>query len=87
MPVFSLSSQKDIALEVTVTNPHGDDAYEASVIANFPSSLTYSAYRVSPEVLHILLALSVPYNTRFPVSGSQCALLPIAEAASHLHSK
>ncbi|XP_054888664.1 integrin alpha-6-like isoform X1 [Poeciliopsis prolifica] len=53
VPVFSLSNQKDIALEVTVKNPHGDDAYEASVIANFPSSLSYSAYRVSPEKLQV----------------------------------
>ncbi|XP_047225356.1 integrin alpha-6-like isoform X3 [Girardinichthys multiradiatus] len=53
VPVISLSSQKDIALEVTVTNLNGDDAYEASVIANFPSSLTYSAYRVSPEELQV----------------------------------
>ncbi|XP_007565214.1 integrin alpha-6-like isoform X1 [Poecilia formosa] len=53
VPVFSFTSQKHIALEVTVTNPHGDDAYEASVTANFPSSLTYSAYRVSPEKLQI----------------------------------
>ncbi|XP_015241563.1 PREDICTED: integrin alpha-6 isoform X1 [Cyprinodon variegatus] len=53
VPVISLSNQKDIALEVTVTNLNGDDAYEASVIANFPSSLTYSAYRVSPEELQV----------------------------------
>uniref|UniRef100_A0A8C4NHY9 Integrin, alpha 6b n=1 Tax=Dicentrarchus labrax TaxID=13489 RepID=A0A8C4NHY9_DICLA len=51
VPVISLSDQKDIALEVTVTNLNGDDAYEASVIASFPRSLTYSAVRVQPNVI------------------------------------
>lgn len=50
MPVISLSDQKDIALEVKVTNLNGDDAYEASVLASFPRSLTYSAFRVPPNV-------------------------------------
>ncbi|XP_030607048.1 integrin alpha-6b isoform X2 [Archocentrus centrarchus] len=45
VPVLSLSNQKEIALEVSVTNPGGDDAYEASVNASFPRSLTYSAIR------------------------------------------
>uniref|UniRef100_A0A7N5ZV55 Integrin alpha-2 domain-containing protein n=1 Tax=Anabas testudineus TaxID=64144 RepID=A0A7N5ZV55_ANATE len=45
VPVISLSDQKDIALEVKVTNEQGDDAYEASLIASFPPSLAYSAYR------------------------------------------
>lgn len=50
MPVISLSDQKDITLEVTVSNLKGDDAHEASVIASFPPPLTYSAYRVPPNV-------------------------------------
>ncbi len=50
MPVISLSNQKDIALEVTVSNLNGDDAYEASVLASFPKSLTYSAFRVPANV-------------------------------------
>ncbi|XP_076601774.1 integrin alpha-6-like isoform X1 [Chaetodon auriga] len=49
VPVISLSDQKDIALEVKVTNLNGDDAYEASVLASFPRSLTYSAFRVPPN--------------------------------------
>lgn len=49
VPVISLSDQKDIALEVTVTNLNGDDAHEAKVNASFPSSLTYSAYRSRTE--------------------------------------
>uniref|UniRef100_A0A671Z2G9 Integrin, alpha 6b n=1 Tax=Sparus aurata TaxID=8175 RepID=A0A671Z2G9_SPAAU len=48
VPVFSLSDQKYIALEVTVSNLKGDDAYEAGVLATFPRTLSYSAYRV-PE--------------------------------------
>lgn len=50
MPVIKLSGQKDIALEVKVTNLNGDDAYEASVVASFPSSLSYSALRFPPNV-------------------------------------
>ncbi|XP_060677076.1 integrin alpha-7-like isoform X1 [Hemiscyllium ocellatum] len=56
--VFYLSDQKDIALEITVTNQpsdmanpmkDGDDAHEAVLIANFPDSLFYSAFRTSPK--------------------------------------
>uniref|UniRef100_A0A4W6F017 Integrin, alpha 6b n=1 Tax=Lates calcarifer TaxID=8187 RepID=A0A4W6F017_LATCA len=39
MPLMSLSDQKNIALEVTVTNEKGDDAYEASVIASLPHNV------------------------------------------------
>ncbi|KAF6727624.1 Integrin alpha-6 [Oryzias melastigma] len=49
LPVISLSNQKDVALEVTVTNQKGDDAHEASLTAIFPSSLTYSTYRVASK--------------------------------------
>lgn len=48
--MIKLSNQKDIALEVKVTNLNGDDAYEASVLAAFPHSLTYSEFRVPPNV-------------------------------------
>lgn len=50
VPLISLSKQKEIALEVKVTNLNGDDAYEASVLASFPSSLTYSTSRVPNNV-------------------------------------
>lgn len=50
VPVLSLSNQKEIALEVSVSNAGGDDAYEASMIASFPSSLTYSATRLLNKV-------------------------------------
>ncbi|XP_048339879.1 integrin alpha-6 isoform X2 [Sphaerodactylus townsendi] len=54
IPVLVLKDQKDIALEITVTNipsdprhpqRDGDDAHEAKLIASFPDSLTYSAFR------------------------------------------
>ncbi|XP_048095453.1 integrin alpha-6 isoform X1 [Alosa alosa] len=45
VPLISLSDQKDIALELTVTNRGGDDAYEAKLVGMFPSSLSYSAFR------------------------------------------
>ncbi|CAL9688874.1 unnamed protein product [Knipowitschia caucasica] len=47
--VISLSDQKEIALEVTVTNQDGDDAYEASLNATLPPSLVYSNYIPSPD--------------------------------------
>ncbi|KAJ8255406.1 hypothetical protein GJAV_G00204530 [Gymnothorax javanicus] len=43
--IFSLSNQKEIALEVTVKNNGGDDAYEARLVGMFPSSLSYSGFR------------------------------------------
>ncbi|KAL7387366.1 hypothetical protein ABVT39_022568 [Epinephelus coioides] len=46
VPVISLSNQKDIALEIKVSNLNADDAHEASLIASFPQSVTYAAYRV-----------------------------------------
>lgn len=48
--MIKLSDQKDIALEVKATNLNGDDAYEASVVAAFPRSLSYSEFRVPPNV-------------------------------------
>ncbi|XP_051559138.1 integrin alpha-6b [Myxocyprinus asiaticus] len=44
VPIMSLSSQKEIALEITVTN-HGDAAYEAQLTGSFPRSVSYSAVR------------------------------------------
>uniref|UniRef100_A0A8C8MPB0 Integrin alpha-2 domain-containing protein n=1 Tax=Oncorhynchus tshawytscha TaxID=74940 RepID=A0A8C8MPB0_ONCTS len=49
VPVVSLSDQKDIALEITVTNKNGDDAHEAALVASFPSSLSYSASYSAPK--------------------------------------
>uniref|UniRef100_A0A8C7P6X0 Integrin, alpha 6b n=1 Tax=Oncorhynchus mykiss TaxID=8022 RepID=A0A8C7P6X0_ONCMY len=48
--LVSLSDQKDIALEITVTNKNGDDAHEAALVASFPSSLSYSASYSAPKV-------------------------------------
>ncbi|XP_077010262.1 integrin alpha-6 isoform X3 [Tamandua tetradactyla] len=54
VPELVLKDQKDIALEITVTNSpsnprnptkDADDAHEAKLIATFPDTLTYSAYR------------------------------------------
>ncbi|KAI7810349.1 putative integrin, partial [Triplophysa rosa] len=42
--LLSLSDQKDVALEITVTN-QGEDAYEAQLISSFPKSVSYSAFR------------------------------------------
>nr|XP_043896450.1 integrin alpha-6-like isoform X1 [Solea senegalensis] len=45
VPLISLNNQ-DVVLEVKVTNLKGDDAHEASLMATFPSSLTYSRHSV-----------------------------------------
>ncbi|XP_038642519.1 integrin alpha-7 isoform X2 [Scyliorhinus canicula] len=56
--VFSLSNQKDIALRIIATNlpsdpknpmKDGDDAHEAVLIANFPDTLSYSAFRSTQD--------------------------------------
>ncbi|XP_066544445.1 integrin alpha-6 [Amia ocellicauda] len=49
LPEISLSDQKDIALEITVTNINGDDAHEARLVATYPDSLTYSSARTLSE--------------------------------------
>ncbi|XP_042200138.1 integrin alpha-7 isoform X2 [Callorhinchus milii] len=56
--LFTLSDQKDIAMQITVTNlpsdprdpsSDGDDAHEAMLIASFPDSLSFSAFRAPQE--------------------------------------
>lgn len=73
MPLFLFSDQKTIALEVTVTNQNGDDAYEASVLASFPRSLTYSTARSLPNVS--LCSLSHILYARIPICGPDWNLL------------
>lgn len=49
--MFYLSyDRKDLALRVTVSNTGGDDAYEAKLLANFSSVLSYSGFR-SPTLV------------------------------------
>ncbi|XP_033842646.1 integrin alpha-6 isoform X1 [Periophthalmus magnuspinnatus] len=46
IPVFYLNyEKKDLAIEVTVNNMNGDDAYEAKLTGVFPDNLTYSGVR------------------------------------------
>uniref|UniRef100_A0A7N8YC51 Integrin, alpha 6a n=1 Tax=Mastacembelus armatus TaxID=205130 RepID=A0A7N8YC51_9TELE len=43
IPVFYLNyERKDLALQVTVNNLNGDDAYEAKLVGTFPDTLSYS---------------------------------------------
>ncbi|XP_064166998.1 integrin alpha-6-like isoform X1 [Anguilla rostrata] len=44
VPVMSLGEQKDIALEVAVTNWNGEDAHDATLVASFPPALRYSTF-------------------------------------------
>ncbi|XP_013889875.1 integrin alpha-6 [Austrofundulus limnaeus] len=46
IPEFCLNyEKKDLALQVTVTNMNGDDAYEAKLVGSFPDTLSYSGVR------------------------------------------
>uniref|UniRef100_A0A673ACU9 Integrin alpha-2 domain-containing protein n=1 Tax=Sphaeramia orbicularis TaxID=375764 RepID=A0A673ACU9_9TELE len=46
IPVFNLNyERKDLALQVTVNNMNGDDAYEAKLNGTFPDTLSYSGVR------------------------------------------
>lgn len=46
IPVFNLNyERKNLALQVTVNNMNGDDAYEAKLVGNFPEMLSYSGVR------------------------------------------
>uniref|UniRef100_A0A8C4IWJ7 Integrin, alpha 6a n=1 Tax=Dicentrarchus labrax TaxID=13489 RepID=A0A8C4IWJ7_DICLA len=47
IPVFHLSyDRKDLALQVTVSNMNGDDAYEAKLVGTFRDTLSYSGVRI-----------------------------------------
>ncbi|ELK04704.1 Integrin alpha-6 [Pteropus alecto] len=76
IPELVLKDQKDIALEITVTNSpsnprsptkDGDDAHEAKLIATFPDTLTYSAYRelrAFPVTFYLILSTTeVTFDT------------------------
>ncbi|KAM9709535.1 integrin alpha-6 isoform 1-T1 [Menidia menidia] len=39
------NEKRDLALRVTVSNPNGDDAYEAKLVGRFPDKLSYSGVR------------------------------------------
>lgn len=64
--MLAFSDQKDIALELNVTNL-GEDAYEAQLTASFPKSLSYSAVRtissVSPADRYLTYLLFILFIT------------------------
>lgn len=52
IPEFHLTYQKkDLAVQVTVTNMNGDDAYEAKLLTTFPKTLSYSGVRSNPATV------------------------------------
>ncbi|CAK6954171.1 integrin alpha-6 [Scomber scombrus] len=56
IPVFHLNyERKNLALQVTVSNRNGDDAYEAKLVGSFPDSLSYSGVR-SQQTMIICVA-------------------------------
>ncbi|XP_018094347.1 integrin alpha-6 isoform X1 [Xenopus laevis] len=70
VPVLALKNQKEIALEITVTNKpsdpanpkmDGDDAHEAQLTAELPSSLSYSRFQeLNPQLDKMLQCVSNP---------------------------
>lgn len=84
MPLIKLSVQKDLALEVRATNMNGDDAYEASVVASFPQSLTYSTFAVSPDVSPASPPLT--FSPAGVPDRPDWSLFVIPEAPGRLHS-
>ncbi|KAM9347351.1 integrin alpha-6 [Symphorus nematophorus] len=50
-PVFHLNNERNLALQVTVNNMNGDDAYEAKLVASFPETLTYSGVRSNQKTM------------------------------------
>lgn len=67
--MISLSGQKSAALEVTVANPKGEDAYEAFVVANFPRSVTYARYDLKAGVSYSYLIISLPHMYFLVLNG------------------
>lgn len=87
--MISLSEQKDIALEVKVSNLNGDDAHEASVVALFPRALSYSAYSVADGVslsFPVTVALTHAHEHTFQC-GSDWNLLFVPKGAGNLQSQ
>uniref|UniRef100_A0AAY4CK40 Integrin alpha-2 domain-containing protein n=1 Tax=Denticeps clupeoides TaxID=299321 RepID=A0AAY4CK40_9TELE len=67
MPVFSLSDQRSVVLEVTVTNvpsnpmepqEDGDDAHAAQLLVTLPDTLSYSGFRGQQLKFYIILSTS-----------------------------
>uniref|UniRef100_A0A7N6BMV8 Integrin alpha-2 domain-containing protein n=1 Tax=Anabas testudineus TaxID=64144 RepID=A0A7N6BMV8_ANATE len=51
VPVFYLNyERRNLALQVTVNNMNGDDAYEAKLVGTFPDILSYSGVRSHQKV-------------------------------------
>lgn len=59
--------RKDLALRVTVSNTGGDGAYEAKLLAKFPSVLSYSGLRFPTGV-------RATYDTLVPPCGCSAHL-------------
>ncbi|GAB1286425.1 Integrin alpha-6 [Apodemus speciosus] len=101
IPELVLKDQKDIALEITVTNgpsdprnprKDGDDAHEAKLIATFPDTLTYSAYRelrAFPVTFYLILSTTevtfdttdLDINLKLETTSNQDNLAPITAKA------
>uniref|UniRef100_A0A3B4VE67 Integrin subunit alpha 6 n=1 Tax=Seriola dumerili TaxID=41447 RepID=A0A3B4VE67_SERDU len=63
IPVFHLNyERKDLALQVTVKNMNGDDAYEAKLVGTFPDALSYSGVRPHQSMVEKVVICNANQN-------------------------
>uniref|UniRef100_A0A7N6A9Y5 Integrin alpha-2 domain-containing protein n=1 Tax=Anabas testudineus TaxID=64144 RepID=A0A7N6A9Y5_ANATE len=59
VPVFYLNyERRNLALQVTVNNMNGDDAYEAKLVGTFPDILSYSGVRSHQKVNKVTVCIA-----------------------------
>uniref|UniRef100_A0A7N5ZUK5 Integrin alpha-2 domain-containing protein n=1 Tax=Anabas testudineus TaxID=64144 RepID=A0A7N5ZUK5_ANATE len=59
VPVFYLNyERRNLALQVTVNNMNGDDAYEAKLVGTFPDILSYSGVRSHQKVEKVTVCIA-----------------------------
>uniref|UniRef100_A0A673AFB4 Integrin alpha-2 domain-containing protein n=1 Tax=Sphaeramia orbicularis TaxID=375764 RepID=A0A673AFB4_9TELE len=97
IPVFNLNyERKDLALQVTVNNMNGDDAYEAKLNGTFPDTLSYSGVRphqtvekqitcnANPNGSQAECELGNPFKRDSEVQTSQFYTIPSVQASLHI---
>ncbi|XP_071330763.1 integrin alpha-6 isoform X2 [Trachinotus anak] len=63
IPVFRLNyERKNLALQVTVNNMNGDDAYEAKLVGTFSGALSYSGVRSHPTMVENTIICNANQN-------------------------
>lgn len=86
--MFHLSYQrKDLAVQITVQNTNGDDAYEAKLLATFSKTLSYSGVRSHPATVSEAAATSCGHMCALNLNGSNIIVLcPLSAFGIMIHS-